>query len=113
MDDLLAPLQDIVEAQIDFHGQHIAEILCTVLISVSAIIAFLAGYINQDVHLTLWIGLAGTLLTVLVVVPPWPVYNRHPEPWLIAGAGGVGVGGIVVGGEGEGDGKRVGNGKRG
>lgn len=30
----------------------------------------------------LWIGLAGTVFTGLVVIPPWPFYNRNPEKWL-------------------------------
>jgi len=36
----------------------------------------------QDIKLTLYIGLAGTALTFLAVVPPWPFYNKNPEPWL-------------------------------
>lgn len=44
--------------------------------------SFLVGYIYKDIHLTLWTGLAGTLFTAFVVVPPWPVYNRNPEKWL-------------------------------
>ena len=46
------------------------------------IVAFLVGYVLQNIHYTLWIGLAGGLLTLLIVVPPWPIYNRHPEKWL-------------------------------
>lgn len=40
------------------------------------------GYIQQNIYLTLWIGLAGTALTFLIVVPPWPIYNENPENWL-------------------------------
>jgi signal peptidase complex subunit 1 len=36
----------------------------------------------QDIRLSLYIGLAGTALTFLVVVPPWPFYNKNPEGWL-------------------------------
>jgi signal peptidase complex subunit 1 len=46
------------------------------------IIAFLVGYMSQDILLTLYVGLAGTALTFLAVVPPWPFYNKNPEPWL-------------------------------
>ena len=53
--------------------------------------AFILGFALQDIHVTLWVGLAGTALTFLVVVPPYPFYNRNPQPWLpgggIAGAG--------------------------
>lgn len=63
-------------------------------------IAFIVGYIQQDIHLTLWLGLAGTLITLLIVVPPYPFYNRNPEKWLdpVGGVKGVNVPGIVVDG---------------
>lgn len=54
------------------------------------------GYVFEDVFLTLWTMTAGTILTMLVVVPPWPMYNQHPESWLVTGAGGIGRGGIVI-----------------
>lgn len=37
---------------------------------------------TQDIRLSLYIGLAGTALTFLVVVPPWPFFNKNPEGWL-------------------------------
>jgi len=42
------------------------------------------GYLAQDIYKTLFVGLAGTLVTFLVVVPPWPFYNSKPLPWLPA-----------------------------
>jgi signal peptidase complex subunit 1 len=36
----------------------------------------------QDITLSLYIGLAGSALAFLVVVPPWPFFNKNPEPWL-------------------------------
>ena len=65
--------------------------------------AFIVGYIQQDIHLMLWIGLAGTAFTALVVVPPWPFYNRNPEAWLNSktkvpgGVSGITVDGVKVG----------------
>jgi len=82
MDSILAPLQDAFEGQIDFHGQKLADTLSTVLLIISAIIAFIVGFVQQDIYLMLWIGLAGTAFTAFVVVPPWPFYNRNPEKWL-------------------------------
>ncbi|KAL2809470.1 microsomal signal peptidase 12 kDa subunit-domain-containing protein [Aspergillus granulosus] len=98
MDGILAPIQDAFEGQIDFHGQQITEILSTALLVLSGVIAFLVGYIFQDLHLTLWTGLAGTVLTGLVVIPPWPFYNKHPEKWLAPLPGGPGGAGVVVDG---------------
>ena len=42
--------------------------------------------------------MAGTLFTALVVVPPWPVYNRNPERWFGSAKGRVGGEGVVVDG---------------
>lgn len=44
--------------------------------------SFNVGYIAQDIVLAVKIGLAGTLLTFLVVVPPWPFFNKNPVKWL-------------------------------
>ena len=48
------------------------------------IIAFIVGFLQQDIRMALYIGLAGSALTFLVVVPPWPFYNKNPEDWLPA-----------------------------
>ncbi|KAL1984761.1 hypothetical protein VTN96DRAFT_8702 [Rasamsonia emersonii] len=100
MDNLLAPLQDALEGQIDFHGQRLAETLSTLLLILSGVVAFAVGFLQQDIYLTLWIGLAGALLTALVVVPPWPIYNKSPEKWFNPATGGRsgGVPDIVVDG---------------
>ncbi|KAB8213014.1 putative microsomal signal peptidase subunit SPC12 [Aspergillus novoparasiticus] len=98
MDDVLASVQDIFEGQIDFHGQRMAEILSTALLIISGVVAFLAGYIYRDIHLTLWVGLAGTLVTGLAVIPPWPMYNKKPEKWLVPLAGSVGGVRVMVDG---------------
>ncbi|KAJ5765594.1 hypothetical protein N7520_005153 [Penicillium odoratum] len=82
MDELLAPIQDVLEGQIDFHGQHLADLLNTVLLVISGVVSFLVGYIYNDIHLTLWVGLGGSLFTALVVIPPWPIYNQKPQRWL-------------------------------
>jgi len=45
-------------------------------------ISFIVGYLLQDIKLALYLGLGGTALTFLLVVPPWPFFNRHPVKWL-------------------------------
>lgn len=64
-------------------------------------VALITGYVQQDIYLTLWVGLGGTLLTMLAVVPPWPFYNQHPRRWLPSGraTGSLPQGGIVIGGK--------------
>ncbi|KAK5631896.1 hypothetical protein RRF57_007610 [Xylaria bambusicola] len=84
-DQLLEQIRDAVDGQIDFQGQKLADILATVLLSIVGAISFLAGFFLQDIALALKIGLGGTALTFLVIVPPWPFFNRHPVNWLPVG----------------------------
>ncbi|KAH7122803.1 microsomal signal peptidase 12 kDa subunit-domain-containing protein [Dendryphion nanum] len=81
-DQLLEQVRDAVEGQIDFEGQRLAELLTTFLLGAAGILAFFAGFLTQDIKLSVYIGLGGTVLTFLAVVPPWPFYNKNPEPWL-------------------------------
>jgi signal peptidase complex subunit 1 len=50
-------------------------------------IAFIVGYTLQDIKLALFIALGGTALIFVVVVPPWPFFNRNPVKWLPVGGG--------------------------
>ncbi|KAF1933456.1 SPC12-domain-containing protein [Didymella exigua CBS 183.55] len=83
-EQMLEQVREAVEGQIDFEGQRLAEMLTTVLLGAAGIIAFLVGFAQQDITIALYIGLAGTALTFLIVVPPWPFYNKNPEDWLPA-----------------------------
>jgi signal peptidase complex subunit 1 len=51
------------------------------------VISFLVGFFVQDIALALKIGLAGTALTFVAIVPPWPFFNKHPVKWLPVGGG--------------------------
>ncbi|MCJ1472971.1 hypothetical protein MMC13_001620, partial [Lambiella insularis] len=55
-------------------------------------VALLVGYIQEDIYLTLWLGLAGTFVAFVMVVPPWPIFNEDPEAWLPAGTSISGAG---------------------
>ncbi|KAI9802861.1 MAG: hypothetical protein M1833_001460 [Piccolia ochrophora] len=101
MADVLPPeVQQILEGQIDFEGQRSAELLTTSLLAASGLVAYIVGLVKQDIYLSLYTGLAGTALTFLIVVPPWPFFNKHPVKWLPARNASAGDG-IVV------DGKKV------
>ena len=45
------------------------------------------GYFTQDITLALKVGLAGTAVTFVAIVPPWPFFNKHPVKWLPVGGG--------------------------
>lgn len=91
----------------DFEGQKLAELLSTALLSLAGVchptlfplvtvntvllttllqfIAFVVGYFLQDIKLAVFIALGGTALTFLIVIPPWPFYNKNPVKWLPVG----------------------------
>ncbi|KAM7192673.1 putative signal peptidase complex subunit 1 [Naviculisporaceae sp. PSN 640] len=86
-EQLLDQVRDLAEGQIDFEGQKLAELIANVALILVGTIAFIVGYILQDIKLALFIALGGTALTFVVVIPPWPFYNRNPVKWLPVGRG--------------------------
>ncbi|KAL9550103.1 hypothetical protein MBANPS3_004890 [Mucor bainieri] len=69
---------DILECTIDFEGQKLAEQLTHYLLVAS----FIVGYSMQSMQMLLIVFAAGLALTALAVIPPWPMYNKHPQPFL-------------------------------
>ncbi|KAK3944691.1 putative signal peptidase complex subunit 1 [Diplogelasinospora grovesii] len=84
---ILDQIRDVAEGQIDFEGQRLAELTVNLALSIVGAIAFFVGYFLQDIKLTVFVALGGTALTFLVVVPPWPFFNRNPVKWLPVGGG--------------------------
>ncbi|KAK2039733.1 microsomal signal peptidase 12 kDa subunit [Colletotrichum somersetense] len=85
-DQILDQVRDVAEGQIDFEGQKLADLLATIVLSASGVLSFIIGYLLQDIKLAVYVGLAGTVLTFLLVVPPWPFYKQHPVKWLELGS---------------------------
>ncbi|KAH8548490.1 putative signal peptidase-like protein 12 kDa [Umbelopsis sp. PMI_123] len=75
-------LADYLECNIDFEGQRLAELISQVILTISAIIGFLYGYVQQSLEATVLIFGVGFAITLLVTLPPWPFYNRHPVKWV-------------------------------
>ena len=45
------------------------------------VIAFVAGFVMQDVAVTFWLFVAGVGLAAAVTVPPWPFLSSTPIDW--------------------------------
>ncbi len=45
------------------------------------------GYVLKDIKLAVYVALGGTALTFAAVIPPWPIFNKHPVKWLPVGGG--------------------------
>lgn len=71
----------------DLQGQRTAEWLYFTILLGAALPAFLYGWITGSLARMLIIYAASTALTVVLVVPDWPMYNRHPLKWLPKGRG--------------------------
>jgi signal peptidase complex subunit 1 len=41
------------------------------------ILSFVVGFVLGSVQVTVYVLGAGTMLTFLVCVPPWPMYKKH------------------------------------
>ncbi|EAA18135.1 signal peptidase 12kDa subunit [Plasmodium yoelii yoelii] len=65
----------------DFHGQKLAFLIKNIIFTISTIVSIVIGYHKQDLALSTYIILAGTALSIILIIPTWPIYNRHPIRW--------------------------------
>ncbi|KAF9921746.1 hypothetical protein FBU30_008197 [Linnemannia zychae] len=70
------------EYHIDFQGQCLAEKLTQSVISAFTVLAFVVGMALQDIRLSMYIFVAGIVLTGLSVIPAWSYLRKHPVKWL-------------------------------
>ncbi|XP_027335896.1 probable signal peptidase complex subunit 1 [Abrus precatorius] len=69
----------------DWQGQKLAEQLMQIMLLSFAVIAFALGYLIASFQMMILIYAGGVVLTTLVTVPNWPLFNRHPLKWLDSG----------------------------
>jgi len=98
-DQVLEKVREVAEGQIDFEGQRLSEFLATAILATAGGIAFIVGFVLQDIKLALYIGLGGTALTFALVVPPWPLFNKNPVRWLPVAGSEMASQGITVDGK--------------
>lgn len=65
----------------DFVGQKLADMLSNVLLWMGAIVAFVVGFGLQNFEAMIATFGAAVAVVMLVVVPDWPFYNKHPIQW--------------------------------
>eukprot|EP00128_Syssomonas_multiformis_P003940 Colp12_sorted_trinity150504_noHs@5311 len=82
MDFILTPLHSFMDKfYVDYKGQKLGENLYHWIISSFAIVGLVWGYLCQDFKQTFFILMAGFLLSCVLVLPPWPMFRRHPIDW--------------------------------
>ncbi|CBQ72051.1 related to SPC1-signal peptidase 10.8 kDa subunit [Sporisorium reilianum SRZ2] len=75
-------IQKFIDGRIDFHGQRLSDRIMQEGLVLAATLAFLLGYVAQNMQLCMLTFGAGTLVVALATVPAWPLYKKHHVEWL-------------------------------
>lgn len=82
MEQIAEKVNKAIEFPIDFEGQKKVNRLTCSLVYLAIPISVFAGFVTQNI-INLVIAFAATILVTLVVVlPAWPLYNQNPVNWL-------------------------------
>ncbi|XP_033763190.1 signal peptidase complex subunit 1-like [Pecten maximus] len=71
-----------IPTHMDFDGQKRAEKWFQIIIMVFGVVGFAWGYICQQFSQTMYILIAGFVISCFLTLPPWPVFRRKPLKWL-------------------------------
>ena len=66
----------------DYQGQKLAEMIYLYLIVILGAIGWVFGYVAQSFKITFTVWLGGLVVSMILCVPDWPMYNPHPVEWL-------------------------------
>ena len=69
----------------DFRGQQFSEYLYYFLTVFFGGIAWFVGYFANDFQLTVYGWAVGLGLALILCIPDWPMYNKHPVQWAVKG----------------------------
>ncbi|KAL7410678.1 microsomal signal peptidase 12kDa subunit [Mrakia frigida] len=81
MSALIDKIKSSLEGQIDFQGQKTTEVVSHFGLAGSAIVSFILGIVTKDLRVLLGAFGTGVLVTLMIVVPSWPGFNKHPVAW--------------------------------
>lgn len=64
-------------------SRHFALSSCPILgMHFTQAIGYIIGYLSGSILHAFYAFAAGSVLVLLIVVPPWPMYNKHAVRWL-------------------------------
>ena len=66
----------------DYQGQKLSQNLFYYIIILFGSIGWIYGYILQDFTYVFYSWSVGVLISIVLCVPDWPIYNKHPIKWL-------------------------------
>ncbi|KAA1473218.1 microsomal signal peptidase 12 kDa subunit [Dentipellis sp. KUC8613] len=81
---LPASVQQLLDGKIDFEGQKTVDTLTRFVLVTLTAVSFVLGCALQSLRATFGLYGVGVAVLLLVVIPPWPMYNAHPVQWLPA-----------------------------
>ncbi|RSH80414.1 uncharacterized protein EHS24_008991 [Apiotrichum porosum] len=82
MEYLPQAVQTALKGDIDPYTQSFAEWAANIYLGVLVAIAFAISFFTSNVLLGLEVFLAGFVVLILAVVPPWPFLNSHAIKFL-------------------------------
>ncbi|KAF8128713.1 microsomal signal peptidase 12 kDa subunit [Boletus edulis] len=77
----MSSIRDLLEGKIDFHGQKKADDITRIALIAITVLSFVLGFALQSLRVMMGTFSFSTVALALVVLPPWPAYNRHPVKW--------------------------------
>jgi|Dee2metaT_10_FD_contig_21_8007923_length_391_multi_4_in_0_out_0_1 signal peptidase complex subunit 1 len=66
----------------DYHGQKLAEWIYYILTIIFGGIFWIIGYIMDDFTITVYGWFCGLVISLLLCIPDWPMFRKHPVQWL-------------------------------
>ncbi|EUB63645.1 Signal peptidase complex subunit 1 [Echinococcus granulosus] len=82
METLKAELFNMYEeCSMDFEGQKLAERIMNIILPFCCVVGFILGYIMEQLSISVGMVLAGLMVCMAMVLPPWPMYRKHPLKW--------------------------------
>lgn len=66
----------------DWEGQRLAERLMQLILFLGGLVSFAVGFVLKSYSAMMCGQAIAIALTVIITVPDWPFYNRHPRQWL-------------------------------
>jgi signal peptidase complex subunit 1 len=65
----------------DYRGQQFSEYLYYFLTIFFGAVAWVVGYLYNDFQMTVNGWAIGLTLAIVLCIPDWPMYNKHPVKW--------------------------------
>lgn len=62
----------------DYIGQYLASRIIHTTLTVTVILSLVCAYSYNDIFIMGYIYIIGSILTILMVVPSWPIFRRNP-----------------------------------